>query len=121
MPLDQVPREIAAGSLCLGIFGTSAKAGRVVPNKLFECLAVGRPIVTADTAAIREAFTDEVAVVPPGDAPALAEKIRDLLRQPGHLEALAARGHARFVEQFSAQALGRMLHGYIDELARTGS
>jgi glycosyltransferase involved in cell wall biosynthesis len=117
VPLDQVPREIAAGALCLGIFGTSEKAGRVLPNKLFECLAVGRPVLTADTPAIRGAFDGEVEVVAPGDPEALAAKIRELLAQPERLEALATAGHARFVERFSTPALGRMLRGYIDELS----
>lgn len=118
-PLSEVPREIAAASLCLGIFGTSAKAKRVVPNKVFECLAVGRPVVTADTPAIRAAFSDEVETVPPGDPDALAEKVRSLLADPVRLEQLARAGRARFLRDYDEVALGRLLRGYVDEL--TGS
>ena len=94
VPLQDMPREIAAASLCLGIFGTSAKAGRVVPNKVFECLAVGRPIVTADTPAIRDALAGQVATVPAGDPEALAREIRALLARPGAAR-LARGGRAR--------------------------
>ena len=48
--LEQLPVQIASAALCLGIFGTTAKAARVVPHKVFQCLAVGRPVLTADTA-----------------------------------------------------------------------
>jgi glycosyltransferase involved in cell wall biosynthesis len=118
VPLQDVPREIAAASLCLGIFGTSAKAARVVPNKLFECLAVGRPVVTADTPGIRAAFAGEVAVVPPGDPVELADEIRALLADPSRLAALAAAGHERYRRDYSEAALAGLLAGYIDELVR---
>jgi glycosyltransferase involved in cell wall biosynthesis len=117
VPLADVPREIAAGTLCLGIFGTSAKADRVVPNKVFEYLAVGRPVVTGDTAGIRAAFPDgEVATVPPGDAEALAGAIRGLLADAGQLASLAAAGHERYRRSYSENALGALLAGYVDEL-----
>jgi glycosyltransferase involved in cell wall biosynthesis len=117
VPLTEVPREIASGALCLGIFGTSGKAHRVVPNKVFECLAVGRPVVTADTPASRAAFSGEVETVAPGDPEALAEKIRDLFADPSRLEELAAAGHARFRRDYSEVALGCLLRGYVEELA----
>lgn len=116
VPREQVPREIAAASLCFGIFGTSEKAGRVVPNKLFECLAVGRPVVTADTPAIRTAFSGEVEVVPPGDPEALAAKIESLLATPERLDELSFAGRRRFERDYSEVALGRQLRGYIEEL-----
>jgi glycosyltransferase involved in cell wall biosynthesis len=116
VPREQVPREIASASLCFGIFGTSEKAGRVVPNKLFECLAVGRPVVTADTPAIRTAFSGEVEVVPPGDPEALAAKIESLLADPERLDELSSAGRARFERDYSEVALGRQLRGYIEEL-----
>lgn len=116
MPIDQLPREIAAASLCLGIFGTSAKATRVVPNKLFECLAVGRPVVTGDTPAIRGGFSGEVEVVPPGDPEALAAKISELLGNPARLTELGAAGRARYERDYSEAALADLLGSYVREL-----
>jgi len=117
LPIDELPAEIASAALCLGIFGTTPKAGRVVPNKLFECLAVGRPVVTADTPAIRSAFDGEVAVVPPGDPEALARRIRELLDDDEQRRDLAEAGHARFVRDYSEAALSKLLASYVTELA----
>ena len=116
LPLEEIPRQIASATLCLGIFGTTPKAGRVVPNKLYECLAVGRPVVTGDTPAIREAFDGEVATVPPGDANALADAIRRLCADPDEREALGRRGHERYVRDYSSDALARMLGEYVEDV-----
>lgn len=110
VPLDAVPEEIAQASVCLGIFGTSGKASRVVPNKLYECLAVGRPVITSDTPAIRSAFApSEVSMVPVGDPVALAAEIRRLLADHDAREAIAAAGHAKYVETFSDAPLSALL------------
>jgi glycosyltransferase involved in cell wall biosynthesis len=116
---EQLPNEIAGAVLCLGIFGTTAKAQRVIPNKLFQCIAVGRPVVTADTPAIRSAFSGEVAVTPPGNAQMLAATIRELLQDEVRREALAKAGRARFLSDYSEAALAQMFTGYIEELMAT--
>ena len=38
VPFEQLPDLITSAQLCLGIFGDTAKTGRVVPNKVFECM-----------------------------------------------------------------------------------
>ena len=111
MPLGALPDEIAAATLCLGIFGTSDKARRVVPNKLYECVAVGRPVVTADTEGARSAFADdEVAFVPAGDPEALAKEITRLVADAPTRESMAtcrARALRPRVQRSAAQSPAR--------------
>jgi glycosyltransferase involved in cell wall biosynthesis len=116
VPLEDLPGQVAQGELCLGIFGTTAKALRVVPNKIFEYLAVGRPVLTADTPGIRSAFSAELALVEPGNPEALASTIRRLLGDPAELARLAAAGRARFERDYSRRALGRLLARHLAEL-----
>ena len=117
VPLEQLPAEIARAAVCLGIFGTTPKADRVVPNKVFEYLAVGCPVITADTTAIGEAFADgEVVTVPPGDPTALAEAIRSLVEDPVRAASIAAAGHARYRRDYSEEALTVLLSRHLREL-----
>jgi glycosyltransferase involved in cell wall biosynthesis len=110
MPLGALPDEIAAATLCLGIFGMSDKARRVVPNKLYECVAVGRPVITADTEGARSAFTeDEVAFVPAGDPEALAKEITRLVADAPTRESMARAAHERYVREYSEAPLSRLL------------
>ena len=107
VPESELPREIALASICLGVFGASDKAARVVPNKVFQCAASGRAVVTAATPAVTNAFGDALVTVPVGDAEALAGALRDL-RGPRRL-AVAGRARAMFEARYSEAALATQL------------
>ena len=54
---------IQRADICLGIFGDSAKASRVIPNKVFQIVTAGKPIITIDSPAIRELLSPEMDAV----------------------------------------------------------
>lgn len=75
---DQLRDQILAADLCLGIFGESEKAASVIPNKVFQIVAAGRPLVTRDSPAIRELLRPGkgcVYLVPGGNPARLAEAV----------------------------------------------
>lgn len=74
---------IRAADICLGIFGSSEKAASVIPNKVFQIVAAGRPLITRDSPAIGELLgpvSPWVTLVPPADPQALAEAVDDIIR-----------------------------------------
>jgi glycosyltransferase involved in cell wall biosynthesis len=117
---DQLPRRLHAAGCALGIFGTSEKALRVIPNKVFQALASGTPVVTSGTPAARELLTDgeNALLVPPGDAGALAEAVRRLAGDDALAERLAARGHEAYRTRASERVLGERWRGLIEGLLR---
>jgi glycosyltransferase involved in cell wall biosynthesis len=106
---ERLPDELHRAGCALGIFGTSGKALRVIPNKAFQALACGTPLVTADTPAARELLVDEESalLVPPGDAQALAAALRRLADDPALARALSEGGQGAFREHASEDVLGR--------------
>jgi glycosyltransferase involved in cell wall biosynthesis len=120
VPHDQMAAEIASASICLGMFGTSDKAQRAVPNKVFEAMAVGRAIVTGDTRGIREIFANDehALLVPPGDPQALAEALRRLAGDAELRARLAASAHRRYQEVGTPRAVAS---SFLDLLSRAGS
>jgi len=105
---EELPRELHAAGCALGIFGTSAKAARVIPNKAYQALACGAPLVTADTPAARELLTDgaDALLVPPGDARALAAALRHLAGDRALAQTLSANGLRTYHERASEAVLG---------------
>ena len=105
---EDLPTAIQGAACALGIFGTSDKAARVIPNKAYQALACGTPLVTGDTPAARELLTDGVdaLLVPVGDPAALAEAIRRLATDRELAERVGAAGRATYVTRASEEVLG---------------
>lgn len=77
VPLTDLPDLIRSSDLCLGIFGNTPKAARVIPHKVYDAVACGVPVVTRDSPAIREQFSDnkDVILCKAADARDLASSI----------------------------------------------
>ena len=108
VPYEQLAAELHRAACALGIFGPSDKAGRVIPNKAFQALACGVPLVTADTRAARELLVDgeSALLVPPGDATALAGALRRLTTDEALARRIAARGLETYRRRASEDVLG---------------
>ncbi len=78
---EDLPDVVAGHDVCLGIFGTSGKARRVVPNKVYQGIAAGCVVVTSDTPPQRRILGGGARFVEPGDAPALADALQALAQE----------------------------------------
>jgi glycosyltransferase involved in cell wall biosynthesis len=115
---ERLPDELHHAGCALGIFGTSAKAQRVIPNKVFQALACGIPVVTADTPAARELLTNgkSALLVPPGDPNALVAALRRLASDASLAERIGAGGLTAYREHASEEILGARWRALIEEL-----
>jgi len=108
---ERLAMTIRESDLCLGIFGETGKAARVVPNKVYEAMAAGKPVITGDSPAAREFLTDGVdcLLCRRGDPGALADAITRLRNDGALAERLALAGRMRFQEKASPSVIGREL------------
>ena len=106
---EELPGLIQSAGCALGVFGTSDKAQRVIPNKAYQALACGTPLVTADTPAARELLSHrrDALLVPPGDGAALADAIRTLVADPGLARRIGSGGRSTYEAYASEDVLGQ--------------
>lgn len=111
VPAEELPDFVAEYDVCLGIFGTTSKARRVVPNKVFQGAAAGCVLVTSDTAPQRRTLGDAAVFVPAGDAASLADVLTELAADPARRADLAARAGNLAETSFTPRAVTAPLAG----------
>jgi len=107
----ELPLRIAGADICLGLFGTTEKAGRVVPHKVFQAMGMKKPVITARTAAAEELFEHGKNIYL-CDAPyseSLASAILALKKNVRLRRDLAEQGYRLVSKEYSPLALGRKL------------
>jgi len=105
--LDTLDTWYHRADVILGIFGATAKTRRVIPNKVFEALAIGRPVITGDTPAIRELLVPDRDVIccPVDDPGGLATAIRWASGHRDRLREIGLAGQRAFERHASDGAL----------------
>ncbi|MCC6781885.1 MAG: glycosyltransferase family 4 protein [Planctomycetes bacterium] len=120
-PMGELREAIDRAHLVLGIAGTSEKARRVVPFKVAHALAHGRPLLTADTPAIRRQLVPErdCLLANAGDVESFAQALRAVVAAPQRLVSLGAAARLAWQRAFSPAAIEARLAAVID--ARLGA
>ena len=106
---DTVPDLLAQASIGVAPFNTAPHpALRAAgffwsPLKVYEYMAAGLPVVTADIHPLNQVIRDgqEGALFREGDVSSLAAAIARLLDEPAAAQAMGARARARVVEHYS--------------------
>lgn len=108
---DELLDGLAASHVCLGVFGTTKQSNYTIQNKVWEGLAMARPVVSGDSAVIREALVpgEHIYLVPRDDPAALAAAILILKGDPVGRERMARAGYERFKAGNSIAAIGAQL------------
>jgi glycosyltransferase involved in cell wall biosynthesis len=87
-----------------------------LPNKLFEYVAMGLPVVVGDVPSIRAAFGPEtVQYYRTGDADELADRVLEVYRDPEAARAMAARAQETF-EKYTWDVMKEVYVGIHDEV-----
>jgi glycosyltransferase involved in cell wall biosynthesis len=120
LPYEQLPARIQRADLLLGVFGTTPKAGRVIPNKVFQALAAGKPVVTraapAYPAELLAAESSGLVWVNAGDAQDLADRVAALAADRAALQRLGEGSIHTSQTYFSEAVVRRQLRDALEGL-----
>ena len=105
----EIPQIIADSDICLGLFGVTAKAKRVIPCKGFEIAASRRAYINADGPGMRELFVDgeNCLLCQPADGASLAEAILKIKNNTGLKDKIADNAYKLFKEKLRPIILGK--------------
>lgn len=108
---NDLKSEIAQADVCLGIFGSGPKAMRVIPCKVYACLAMRKPIITSDTPAARELLVheDNAMLVHASSPSSIAAAILKLKKDPGMRSKIAQSALRTFRAHAAPKVIGERL------------
>lgn len=115
---QDLTRRAAEADVCLGAFGTTPQSLMTVQNKVYEGLAMAKPVIVGDSPAIRRLLRhkEHVYVCKRADPESLAEAI-SLLKTDSDLRGhLAQTGHQLFLECFDLKHNGARYAEHLQDL-----
>jgi glycosyltransferase involved in cell wall biosynthesis len=117
VPYSSLPSLISEYDVLLGIFGVTEKSLRVMPNKFFQAIASGKPIVTMISDAYPETLHDSKAIkfIPPGDADSLAKAVLEWNDNRQSLLDAASEARALYEREFGPA----IIKSQIDEVMKS--
>jgi glycosyltransferase involved in cell wall biosynthesis len=116
VPFDQVPTLLSAADVVAVPQRETPDTVGQVPAKIFDAMALGRPVISTRVAMIPEILDGCGLLVEPGDVSGLAAAILRLLENRAEAQALGARARERCVERYSFHAARRELFPLIERV-----
>jgi glycosyltransferase involved in cell wall biosynthesis len=119
VPKAEMAAALAGAGACLAILKPIEAYKTTYPNKVFDYMAAGRPVVLAIDGVIRQVVESAGCglFVPPGDPQALAEVICSLAADPAAARTMGLAGRRYLEDHFSRQAAADKLAEIMEDLA----
>lgn len=111
-----VPGYLAAADLIAVPQRDTKYTQAQIPNKVFEAMAMGRPVVASDVSDLAVILGNDGWLVNPDDPAALAATIDEILANPEAAENRGQRLRQRYLEQYSWDALADRLNQIFEDV-----
>ncbi len=104
---SEMKNVFAAADACVALLKPIEMYKTVYPNKVFDYMAAGRPVLLGIDGVVRDVIDEAKAgiFIPPGDPEKLAEGILRLMEDPKKSKEMGARGRMIVVYQFDRNYL----------------
>jgi glycosyltransferase involved in cell wall biosynthesis len=113
-------KMLGQADVCLGSFGATTHSSVSINNKVYECLASEKTLITGDSKAIRSSFKHrEQLYICDRNEKALASAIRELKAKPELRRLIAQKGYRYYQEKFSIDRISRQLSGSLKKYLMT--
>ena len=121
VPYTEVAKVICAHDVVLGVFGTTAKAARVIGNKVYECMACARPTINEFCTGYPPSAKECRAIkfIPAGDPAALVKAVEEYRADWANREMYFREARAFFERELSMKVVVAQLAGVLRRMGFT--
>jgi len=118
VPKDQISEVIAAADACVAILKPLELYKTTYPNKVFDYMAAGRPVILAIDGVIRQVVEDAQAGIftPPGNPAALASAVQRLASDPQQARKMGMSGRKMIEKHYNRGQLAEKLALLMEEM-----
>ncbi len=118
VPKSGMGEVLAGADACIAILKPLEMYKTTYPNKVFDYMAAGRPVVLAIDGVIRAVVeaADAGIAVPPGDPAALADAVRQLANDPARARQMGLSGRQHIEKNFDREKLAQKLVLLLQEM-----
>jgi len=115
VPFMRIPEYLACSDLVVIPQKNIPSNMGQIPAKLFDAMAMARPIVSTKISDMPEILKD-CGLVAEADSPKdLAEKINFILENPNEARKIGQKARERCIEKYSLRVVGERLNNYVSE------
>jgi glycosyltransferase involved in cell wall biosynthesis len=118
VPKTGMASALAGADACIAILKPLEEYKTTYPNKVFDYMAAGRPVVLAIDGVVRKVVEAAGCGIfaTPGNANETAEAIRKLAKDAKQSRAMGLKGRKYLEENFSRAVIGEKLVGLLEEM-----
>lgn len=100
-----------------GFLSDHPVVSQAIPNKVYQGLALGKAVVTADSPVIRDVFQDQhnIYFCKQASAQSVAESVEDLYSDPKLCESIGQNGYRLFRSNFRPKMIGKTLNEILED------
>jgi glycosyltransferase involved in cell wall biosynthesis len=121
VPKNEMPVMLAAADACIAILKPIPLYGTVYPNKVFDYMAAGKPVILAMQGVIRDVVeaADAGLAIPPGEPAALADGITYLKEHQNLANEMGVRGREYVKQHFDRSIQAEKFARIIEDLSNS--
>jgi glycosyltransferase involved in cell wall biosynthesis len=120
VPKVEMSEALAAADACLAILKPIEMYKTTYPNKVFDYMAAGRPLILAIDGVIREVIEEAQAgvFVPPGDPDSLVEAVKEMASNREKCRKMGMNGRQMIESRFSRKRLAKEFNMLLENIRR---
>ena len=116
IPYERMAHALAAADVLAVPQLDTEPARYQMPMKIYDCMAMGRPIVASAVSDLPRVLEGCGKIVAESEPVSLCAAIQELLENPALARELGARARERCLREFSIPAVAKILRGVVDDV-----